>query len=76
MAWALLAREDLGSASVPIASSPAATEFVTISELAPDLIADLNRKYSSGLQRAIASFDVGNLRVKIGKEVAGWDLRG
>ncbi|KIM78488.1 hypothetical protein PILCRDRAFT_98387 [Piloderma croceum F 1598] len=52
-------------------------EFPTIPHLPPTLIPTLNAKYTAELTRAnVGVFEVGEVRVKIGKWVGGWALQG
>jgi len=66
IAWALLDRPTLPSSDSP--------EFVTIPDLPVDLTPGLNREYSLGLQRTVASVDAVQVQVKIGKDVVGWQM--
>jgi hypothetical protein len=61
----------------PTVSKHPLRDFPTIPHLPPTLIPTLNAKYTAELTRAnVGVFEVGEVKVKIGKWVGGWALQG
>jgi U6 snRNA phosphodiesterase len=83
---AMLINASDSTPSHPLASTPQEPptvpkhplrEFPTIPHLSPTLIPTLNAKFTAELTRAnVGVFEVGEVKVKIGKWVGGWALQG
>ncbi|KAF9511515.1 hypothetical protein BS47DRAFT_1395022 [Hydnum rufescens UP504] len=60
---------------LPPGLSFAPHRFPTVSELPPNLVPDLEKRYGTELRR-IGCFDVDRISVRIGKDVHSWSLGG
>ncbi|KAJ7242870.1 U6 snRNA phosphodiesterase Usb1 [Mycena haematopus] len=85
--WALLASSPQATHTngdqVPISSTSikSKTTFVSLipneySQFPPALLPTLNEQYGSLLASSVKSFDINEIRIKIGKEVSRWRLNG
>ncbi|KAF8208595.1 U6 snRNA phosphodiesterase Usb1 [Mycena galopus ATCC 62051] len=57
-------------------SSMSLNEYPKITEFPPALLPTLNEQYGSSLASSVKSFDISEIRIKIGKEVSCWRLNG
>ncbi|KAJ7718120.1 hypothetical protein DFH07DRAFT_336428 [Mycena maculata] len=57
-------------------SVPLVPEFATITEFPPALLPALNEQYGPSMTVTAKSFDIGEISIKIGKEVSRWRLNG